>query len=119
MGWQSALVFAVVGEVTPEQDGSASGPDLDAIVATLTGRAGGPARIREQIAARHGSGEPWPYPVPAELRAGLGAAQLVAVIAEVRRRLELDPPEHPVLSDRPPDADERRLLAEVPPHHGH
>ena len=38
---------------------------------------------------------------------------------ELRRQLDLDRPDRPVLSDRSLDADERRLLADVPPHHGH
>lgn len=132
MGWHAAVVYALVGEVT-DDDGldptrspggsaptdAAGSPDPSAITATLTARPGGLERLRAEIAARRRAGQSWPYPIPAELRDGLGAAQLLAVVAELRRTLDLDPPVRPVLSDRPPDADERRLLADVPPHHGH
>jgi hypothetical protein len=55
--------------------------------------------------------------VPADLRADIGAAQLTAVLTELRRRLAAADP-RPVLAERAPDAAERRLLADVPPHHG-
>lgn len=56
------------------------------------------------------------YPVPADLTAGIGAAQLAAVLVELRRRLAASGA-RPVVAERAPDADERRLLAAVPPHH--
>ena len=58
-------------------------------------------------------------PVPDALRAGLGAAQLYAAIGGARERYGLE-----ALTVLPPsrrtrlDADERRLLADVPPHFG-
>lgn len=116
--WHRALVLAITGIDRPEL-GVQDRPDLDAVTAILAGHDGGLERLRDEVAARRSSGEPWPYPVPAALRSGLGAAQLLAAVAELRRRLELDAAERLVLRDRPPDADERRLLADVPPHHGH
>ena len=57
--------------------------------------------------------------VPADLRAGLGAAQFAAALSGLRAALDLEPPPRTVPSPgRPLTADERRLLADVPPHHG-
>lgn len=96
--WHQALVFAVTGERRPELSRQ-DAPDLDVVVAALRDRPRGA------------------HPVPADLRGGIGAAQLAAVLTELRRRLAVSGP-RPVLAERTPDADERRLLADVPPHHG-
>lgn len=118
LAWHAALIFAITGERTADAD-LQQRPELAAVGAELADRSGGLPQLRADIGARRAAGEPWPYPIPDDLRQGLGAAQLLAAVAELRRRLQLDEPEHPVLSDRPPDAEERRLLADVPPHHGH
>ncbi len=95
--WHQALAFAVTGERRPDL-GTQPVPDLDVVAVALAGR---------QLGA---------YAVPADLREGIGAAQLAALVTALRARLA--PGGRPVLADRPPDADERRLLADVPPHHG-
>ncbi len=57
--------------------------------------------------------------VPADLRARLGAAQFAAALAGLRTALDLDrTPRTAPRPGRPLTADERRLLADVPPHHG-
>jgi hypothetical protein len=96
--WHQALVYAVTGELRPDL-GRQHEPDLDAVVRAIGDRPRGA------------------HPVPLELRAGIGAAQLAAVLTELRRRLAASGPK-PVLAERAPDAAERRLLADVPPHHG-
>jgi hypothetical protein len=96
--WHQALVFAVTGERRPEL-GRQEQPDLDVVVDALGGRPRGA------------------HPVPADLTSGIGAAQLAAVLVELRRRLAAAG-SRPVLAERAPDEAERRLLAEVPPHHG-
>lgn len=61
----------------------------------------------------------WPHPVPDAARVGLGAAQLSAAIGRARARYGLT-----ALTVLPPsrrvglDVDERRLLADRPPHYG-
>lgn len=95
--WHQALIYAVTAERRPEL-GVQEAPDLDAVVVALAGRPRGA------------------YAVPADLREGIGAAQLAALLTELRTRLGRG--RGPVLADRAPDADERRLLADVPPHHG-
>jgi len=96
--WHQALVFAVTGERRPEL-GRQDAPDVTAVVALLDG-------------APRGA-----HPVPSDLTAGLGAARFAAVLADLRGRLVAAAPQ-PVLASRAPDADERRLLGDVPPHHG-
>ena len=96
--WHQALVYAVTGERRPEL-GRQDAPDLDVVVAALAGRPRGA------------------HAVPAELTEGIGAAQLAAVLTGLRARLAALTA-RPVLAERAPDGDERRLLADVPPHHG-
>jgi hypothetical protein len=90
-------VLAISGERRPEL-AEQDAPDLDTVVAALA-------------ASPRGA-----HPVPADLLEGIGAAQFAAVLAELRTRLASQA--RPVLAERAPDADERRLLADVPPHHG-
>ena len=61
----------------------------------------------------------WPHPVPAGLRAGCGAAQLAAALGRARELLGLSTLETRGPSARTKlNADELRLMREVPPHHG-
>lgn len=109
--WHRAIALALVGERLDlgEQDV----PDVRALLTDLAER--GWSRDRIDVIA-HGT-SPWPFPLSPADRAGLGQAQLFAALREARRRLGLE-----VMSVRPPsrrthlDADERRLLADVPPH---
>ena len=55
--------------------------------------------------------------MPSDLTQGIGAAQLAAVLTALRSRSAASVA-RPILAERSPDAAERRLLAEVPPHHG-
>lgn len=98
LAWHQALVFAVTGERRPEL-GQQVSPELDAVIAAI------------------GDHPRSAHPVPADLTAGIGAAQLAAVLTDLRTQLAATG-SRPVLAERAPDADERRLLADVPPHHG-
>lgn len=105
--WHQALAYAVTG-VRFEDLGRQARPDLDALAALLRPRLG--VDVDPGALARA-------HPLPADLAAGLGAAQLTAAVAELRRRLTAPPPAV-VAGTRPLTADERRLLQDVPPHHG-
>lgn len=105
--WHQALAYAVTG-VRFQDLGRQPTPDLDALTAVLRARLGAEVDPTELTRA---------HPVPADLAHGLGAAQLGAAVAELRRRLT-GPPRARVAGERPLTADERRLLQDVPPHHG-
>lgn len=103
--WHQALAYAMTGHRYPEL-GRQDRPDLEQVADFLRPRL--PDR-------RTGP----PRPVPADLTAGLGPAQLWAAVSELRRRLELDQPvQRAAVADRPLTAEEQRLLRDVPPHHG-
>ena len=94
-------------------------PDVAELVNELAARwPGGLAVLRAEVQQLQRAGR-WPHPVPPSLMAGLGPAQFVAALRELGERLGLAP-ETPVppAASRPLSADERRLLADVPPHHG-
>lgn len=110
--WHTVIALALVGDRIDL--GLQERPDVPALVAELSAR----GWDRERVAAiAHGT-SPWPFPLSAADRAGLGPAQLFAALREARRALGLES-----LRVRPPsgrtrlDADERRLLADVPPHY--
>lgn len=116
MNWHRALAFALVGvdlELAPRPR-----PDASALAAELVAAGWTPARIADHARAEVDAERPWPHPIPDALRAGLSAAQLHAAIGRVRDEFDLA-----VLDRRPPSArtvltaDERRLMADVPPHH--
>jgi hypothetical protein len=105
--WHQALAWAVTG-VRFDDLGRQARPDLEALVEFLRSRLGAdvdPAELTR------------PHPLPVDLAEGLGAAQLAAAAAELRRRLS-GPPPAVVADSRALTADERRLLQDVPPHHG-
>lgn len=106
--WHQALAYALTGRRFPEL-GRQSAPDLDALADFLRSELGEGVDPRELSRA---------HPLPADLAAGLGPAQLGAVVSELRRRLSGERPAVAVTRQRPLTADERRLLQDVPPHHG-
>lgn len=116
-GWHRAIAFALTGE---ELDlGDQAAPDLAGLAAALAGHGWDAGALAAHARATVAVGAPWPHPIPDALRSGLGAAQLYAAIGGARVRYGLE-----VLTVLPPsqrtalDADERRLMADVPPHFG-
>ena len=114
--WHAAVAFALIGERLPLPARPA--PDAARLVEQLDAAGWTPERVASHARAVSDASQPWPHPVPADLRAGLGAAQLRAALDACRAALGLV-----TLTTKPPStrtaltADERRLLAEVPPHH--
>ena len=106
--WHQALAYALTGVRFEELDRQAR-PDLDAVTAFLRPRLGVDVEPAELLR---------PHPLPADLAPGVGAAQLWAGVAELRRRLSAGASAPGVAAPRPLTADERRLLQDVPPHHG-
>jgi len=117
--WNTALAYAVAGRRWDDLDESGV-PELQRVADEIRRRVpDGRSGLQQEIVARLRAGQQWPYDVPPDLRAGLGAAQWVAALGRLRDLLAVGPqPDRPLLSDRKPDADEQRLLRDVPPHHG-
>jgi hypothetical protein len=125
--WHQALSYALTGERRDETADQTS-PDLELLAHQLAAEPGSEA-LSAHATERLDQGEPWPHPVPPDLMAGLGYAQFAAALSELVRSLGLRPSTVPAVrnptSERaesetaaPPSADLRRLLDEVPPHHG-
>lgn len=114
--WHVAVAWALTGE--PMDLGVQDSPDADELVAQLAARGWDAARLSAHAREASAAG-PWPHPIPDAVRSGLGSAQLVAAIGRARDRYGLT-----VLTVLAPsrrtslDADERRLLADRPPHYG-
>jgi len=106
--WHQALAYAVTGRRF-EQLGHQKAPDLDQLTAFLRAELGDTLESLVLAEAQ---------PVPADLRAGLGSAQLWAALTELRRRLRAGAGPATVAVERPLSPDERRLMQDVPPHHG-
>ncbi|MGC3994319.1 MAG: hypothetical protein QM779_09470 [Propionicimonas sp.] len=114
--WHAALAWALTGvELALPEPGR---PDVAALVDDLA-RSGWPVeRIAEHARAEARAERAWPHPVPAGLRAGCGAAQLAAALGAARSTLGLTALETRAPSTRRTlNADEQRLMREVPPHH--
>jgi hypothetical protein len=116
--WHRAIVYALIGRIEPAL-GEQERPTPASLVADLDRHlAGGRAELLSEVARARQSGGLWPIPLPTDLRAALGPAQFAAALTETRRLLGLGAGPTQVLSARPPDAAERAMLREVPPHHG-
>ncbi|MDO5677769.1 MAG: hypothetical protein Q4G35_09735 [Propionibacteriaceae bacterium] len=60
--------------------------------------------------------EPWPFPVPLDVRREVGFARFDAALAEARQALGLTGLVSARPAERPLDRDEQRLVADRPPH---
>ena len=114
--WHQALGLALTGEDLAL--GVQERFEVNEAVAALASVDWDAARIAEHAHRLVGQA-PWPHPVPAAQWGPIGAAEFHAALLRLRERLGLS-----ALEVRPPstrtrlDADERRLLADVPPHFG-
>ena len=115
--WHEALAFAVIGQ---RRDlGEQPGPVIAELSEALLAEPGQPS-LTDHVLHTRAAGQPWPHTVPADLMLGLGYAQFAAALSELRSALGLDESSEPrrVGEARPTTAADRRLLDEVPPHHG-
>ncbi len=114
MGSDAELVaLALTGERLPlDQVEPAGLPDS----LTALGWDGG--RLREFRRSCMRQGRPWPVQVPVDEVRELGFARFQALLAQAREAMGLTGavPAAPPAGGRPLGADERRLLADRPPH---
>ncbi|MCL2470287.1 MAG: hypothetical protein FWF25_00890 [Propionibacteriaceae bacterium] len=111
----SLLGYALTGEEMslPDGDGSAN-----SFLAGLEEAGWPPARVRAHAKAAWDNEQPWPHPLPEHSLDRIGAAQWYAKLAAVRVVLGLDAVRMPPSRRTTLSAEEKRLVAEVPPHHG-
>jgi hypothetical protein len=116
--WHQALAYALLGRRFPAL-ARQSQPDLAGLILDLEreGRAVDEP-LADAVTTARARAARWPYAVPGDLMRGLGAAQFTATLSELIRHLEIVAGPERIAGPRPPDAGERRLLRDVPPHHG-
>lgn len=117
MSWFAALGQALIGRPLPER--SAGAPEVSEVVDALAEAGYDRERLAAFVAQRQATGQPWPFPVRADQRPGIGAAQFMSVLRAVTDALEV----HTWRSAQPssgatPTAADRRLMADRPPHWG-
>lgn len=106
--WHAALAYALTGEEVDVP--AAAAPDPDRLLADLA--AAGWPRERLAVAARRRR------VLPPEVLSALGAARFAATVADLRKRLDAVGETRAPSPRRTLTADERRLLADRPPHWG-
>ena len=109
-----ALASAVTGQDLP-----VTACDVPSLVVELSALGGGPERIQQLRGERMEQRLPWPFPVEPEVQKEIGFARFGALLAQLREALgvsgRLDASPAP---ERALNPDERRLVADRPPHWG-
>lgn len=113
-----AICLALTGRepaAAPDAAGSLSGRVAEVLAASGLGV----QAVVALRAERRAAGLAWPFPVPADERPGIGAAQLRASVKEVCDGLGIGTaPTRVRDAAMPKSAGDARLEAERPPHHG-
>lgn len=122
--WLVLISLALVGEDAARRGGGdtdasiGNGVDTDAIAGGLVASGWDAEAIRAHALAELAAGRSWPHVVDPQARRGVSPAQFWAVLKDVRRSLGLETLTVAAPSRRTMlDADERRLMADLPPHH--
>ena len=111
----SLLALALTGEVLEFGDDFHGVEDFLAELA----EAGWPAsRVRAHAQARRNEALAWPHPLPPDSLDRFSPAQWYAQLGQVRAALDLDVARQAPSRRRELTIEEKRLAAEVPPHHG-
>ena len=114
--WHAAIGYALVGEELALDEPGA--PDAALLVSQLAAAGWDAGRIAAHARATAEAEQPWPHRIPSPLRAGCGAAQLHAALGRARALLDVVTLETRGPSGRTAlNADEQRLLRDVPPHY--
>ncbi len=112
MTWAERVAYALVGTLLPMAE---TGPAPGLIVTELERHGWGRERIAQHVEELRAHGLPWPGPVPPQWVREAGPAQWQAVMSETLRLLSVDD-RGPVRARVALTADDRRLLADRPPH---
>lgn len=110
--WATEMARSLVGEPVELPD---TKPEAPAILAALEVLGWSPAKIRAFALSRFEAEMVWPLPV-SEAVIAAGPAQWYALQGEARTLLGLDGLQQPPATRTVLNADERRLLGDVPPH---
>lgn len=114
--WHAAIGYALVGEELALDEPGA--PDAALLVSQLAAAGWDAGRIAAHARATVEAEQPWPHRILFALRAGCGAAQLHAALGRTRALLDVVTLETRGPSGRTAlNADEQRLLRDVPPHY--
>ncbi|MDR1808450.1 MAG: hypothetical protein LBR33_11165 [Propionibacteriaceae bacterium] len=112
--WAGALARALTGQAL-DVPADAAG-DGAAFLVTLAGLGWDGAALAAHAEAAWAAGDPWPHPDP-EAAHRFGPARWHAALAGLTHRLGLDTVTQPPSHRTTLTADERRLMADKPPHH--
>ncbi len=114
--WARQLSCTLVGREVPL---ALTAPEVPQALDRLADAGFDASAVSAHAGAVRAEGGVWPHPVPVTWLRRVGAARWSAAVADAVHRLGLDA-DRAVRSaaPRPLDPDERRLLADKPPHHG-
>ncbi|MDR1214653.1 MAG: hypothetical protein LBK54_11330 [Propionibacteriaceae bacterium] len=113
-GWAESMGLALTGQSL----GLTEPNDPAQLLAGLAERGWDAAALRRRAQAAWADGRPWPEPLPAARLSRIGAARWQAGLDQVGQALGLRTLSQPPSRRTSLTADERRLLADRPPHHG-
>jgi len=111
----SLLAYALTGEDLPMRDTDGSTGDF---LAALEEAGWSPDRVRRCASQAWEQQTSWPHPLPSHSLDSVGAARWYAALTEVRAVLGLDAVRLPPSRRTVLTQEERRLMADLPPHHG-
>lgn len=93
-------------------------PEPEELISELSDLGYGFDRLGEIRRAQQEAEEPWPFPVRVEIVKGIGFALFHARLQILRELLDLTGLQPQPRAERALNADERRLIADRPPHWG-
>ena len=109
--------FALIAYALTGEELAVSATDIASLLSELAGLGWTAERVRQRAYRLWEQEQAWPYALPPG-RLGSGAAQWYALLGQARAALGLDACQLPPSRRTDLTERERRLLDDVPPHHG-